>query len=186
MKVYFWRSNKERVLRCRRGKNYYRPLEIPANTDVCIYEPLTNSILELSEQGIVIGTAEIETAIAPTVQLQTTNNLEKLVEADNVESSSEESVDDQVVNESSPENETELQRMGEESADNATALSGAVEVQVSSVVGGDDGLNSGSERGSESGPDGVYSDDYGMDVSQDRSGQEVDSVSSSDEDSSGD
>ncbi len=202
MKVYFWRSANERILQCRRGKNIYRPLDIPANVDVAEYSPLTNSILELIDQGMVIGIAEIETAIGPKIMLQSTDNLERLVESAtdpdpdsenqsteepaDVESSSEESVDDQVSDESPPEGEDSVQRVVDESVDNAGTVSGPTEVQVSSVVKGDDGLDSGSEYRPEVSPDGLYGGDNGMDVAQDRSGEEINSISSSDESTSSD
>jgi len=208
MKVYFWRSANDRILQCRRGRNSYRPLEIPANVDVAEYSPLTNSTLELIDQGMVIGVAEVGSAVATKLMLQSTDNLERLVESApdlepepdpepdlenqsteepaDVESSSEESVDDQVSDESPSEGEDPVQRVGDESIDNAGAFSGTAEVQVSPVAEGDDGLDSGSERGPEVGSDGLYSNDDGMDVAQDRSGEEIDAVSSSDESSGSD
>jgi len=182
MRVYFWRSNNERILRCRRGKNHYRPLTIPANVDVCEYTPLTNSIIELVDQGMVIGEAEIDSAVELTIMLKSTDNLERVAN----ESTSKEPVDEQISDESPSEDENTMQPMVHESTNNAAALSGAVDVQVSSVVGRDDGHGSLSERGSESSPDGVYGSYDGMDVPQDRSGEEVDSVSSPDEDPSSD
>lgn len=178
MKVYFWRSNNERILSCRRGKNSYRPLTIPPNVDMCEYTPLTHSTIELIDQGMVIGEAVVDSAVESTVMLKSTDNLEKVAN----ESSSKESVDEQIGDESPPEDEDTMQPMVHESLDNAPTLSGSVDVQVSSVVEGDDGYDSLSERGSESGTDGVYGSDDGVDVPQNRSGEEIDSVSSPDED----
>ncbi len=202
MKVYFWRSANERILQCRRGRNTYRLLEIPANVDVAEYNPLANSILELVDQNIVIGVGEIGTAISPKIMLRSTDNLEQLVESDpksendsenqpteepaDVKSSSEKSVDGQVSSKSPPEGEDTVQRVVTKSADNAGTLSGTVEVQVSPVAEGDDGLDSRSERGSEVGSDGIHSDNDGMDAPQDRSGEEIDAISSPDESSGSD
>lgn len=183
MKIYFWRSNNKRILRCRRGKNHYRPLTIPANVDVCEYIPLTNSIIELVEKDMIIGVAEIDSAAELSVMLRTTDQLEKVA---NAQSSSKKSVDDEISDKSSKQDENTVLPMVHESVDNAPAFSGSVDVQVSSVVARNDGHGSPSERGPESSPDGVYGRDDGLDVPQDRPGEEVDSVSSSDENPSSD
>ncbi len=200
MKVYFWRSVNKRVLQCRRGKNIYRLLDIPANVDVAEYNPLINSIVELIDQGMVIGTAEIGTVADSKIMLQSTDNLEQLVESVpdpdsenqsteetiDVESSSKESVDDKVSDESSSESKNTVQRVVNENIDNAGTLSGTVEVQISSVAERDDGLNDSGKYRPEGSPDGLYSDNDGVDVAQDRSGEAVDSISSSDESPSSD
>lgn len=204
MKVYFWRSANKRILRCRRGKNIYRPLEIPANVDVAEYNPLTNSILELVDQSMVIGVAEVDTAIDPKIMLQSTdklaeviesvldpdpepkNDLENQLEEDDVEPSSEESTNDQISDESPSKSEDTMQRMVHESVDNAGAISGAVEVQVSSVAKRDDGLDDSSEYRPEVSSGRLYGGDDGMDSAQDRPGEAVDPISSSDESPSSD
>ena len=189
MKVYFWRSNNERILRCRRGKNHYRSLAIPPNVDVCEYTPLVNSFLELIDQNMVIGTVEITSTIPHTVMLKSTDNLERLVEESerliDAESSSEESVDEQISDESPEQDEDPLQSMVHESIDHAAAISGTVKVQVSPVAERNDGHDCLGECGPEGSPDGLHSSDDGLDISCDRPREEVDSVSSSDKDSGG-
>lgn len=179
MKVYFWQSKNLRVLSSRRGKRIYRSMEIRPGIDVCEYVPLPNSVLELYEKGYVVGTAKIDSSPPAKVSLASTKNLEEVY----VESETEDSASAEVIDELEEKTGNSLQPVGDESTDDAATLSGSADVQVSSVAKGDDGLDSPGERRSESGSDGLHSDDDGMDVSQDRSGEEVNSVSSSDEDS---
>lgn len=58
MKLRMWPSSKVRTVQCRRGTKVYRQREVPPNTNEIEYPALALAIIELLEDGKVVGTVE--------------------------------------------------------------------------------------------------------------------------------
>lgn len=176
MKLSFWPSKNIRTVHCRRGKRVFREREVPAGTNQLEYPALSLAVIELIENGCIVG--YVETHSNPNKNLQLIPTEEFIDEAlqayedaygEDVEWSEEEDDDD-------------VLEVGTESGGLGATLSGAVSVSVSSVDEGDARQRGSDERGSESGTDGVHSDPAESKPVHDRREEGIGSVPSSDED----
>lgn len=82
MIVKFWPSKSKRVLRSRRGKKIYREVEIKPNTRSQTYTGLPGSILELVEDGLVVGEKEISFSVPKQVNLEAVASVPEVEEPD--------------------------------------------------------------------------------------------------------
>lgn len=154
MKLLFWPSRKERLVRCRRGKNTYRPQTVPARTNVIQYNALPNSVVELVDQGKVIGTFDIQFNVPPKGMF--TDVRPKTEDGGDFSQWSQTEDDDAV------------QPVVGELHNNGETVPRTDVVQVSSVDQGDARQQQSQERGPEGSTDGVHGHDDEPSVLHDR------------------
>lgn len=160
MRLTFNPSPNPRTIQSRRGSNVYREAQISANSGCCEYNPLTNSEVELLEDGKVVGTLSIGTSIPSKAHVQAP-----------------------ATDGRSPEPRTKkkvthnVQPVVEPERDSGQTLSGADVVQVPSVDEGNARLGGVEERRPEVSTDGVHSDDVESVVVHDRPSEGVSAVS---------
>lgn len=174
MRLSFWMSPNPRQVRCRRGKHTYRLQDIPPNTNQTEYPALAVSVVELLEDGKVVGTCDINNNYRqPRTVIPTKDHLDAELNRHTPETS---------VDRSAPADNDDVQPVGDAGSSDGPTVSGSDELPVSPVDAGDARLGLTGERGPEGGTDGVHSDPVESDTVHDRRETGVSSVPSSDED----
>lgn len=169
MQLHFWPSNKERIVRSRRGNNLYRERPVPARCGVIEYPPLAQSVIELVEDGKIVG-----------VYTSPNNHPRKAIMKD-VRSQNQNGSD--FGDGLKTENNDAVQSVVEELHPNGETIPGTDELSVPSLDEGNARLEQSEERGPESGPDGLHSNDDEPSVLHDRPIEGVGTVSTSVENS---
>lgn len=140
----FWKSKNARSIHSRRGQNTYRPADIPPNATTFTYMPLTDSVVELLEHGVVTGTFKLTSNIPGVADVVPTEA--------HVAKSREwlETQDDDI-----------LQPVGGEHTDHGETVPRKDVVQVPPVDSGDARLERSEEHRTEISTDGVQRVDAG-------------------------
>lgn len=92
MQLRMWPSQKTRIVQCRRGSKVFRVQEVEPNTNQVEYAALTLAVIELLEDGKVVGTVETHSNANQPRQIEPTK--EKVDEAFKAEQKSKQLTED--------------------------------------------------------------------------------------------